>query len=72
MKFAASPLVVAIASVSGGGKTTAVEQLAEYLPHAKALYFDQFVFDGPTDMMAEFRQSDRWHSSHTPNSACDC
>lgn len=52
MKSPASPLVVAIAAVSGGGKTTVVEQLAAHLPHAKALYFDHYQFEGPEDIIA--------------------
>ncbi|WP_422123244.1 hypothetical protein DHX103_00075 [Planococcus sp. X10-3] len=51
MKSNALPFVVAIASVSGGGKTTAVERLTQVLPNAKALYFDQFDCEGPEDMM---------------------
>jgi len=39
------PLVVAIASVSGGGKTTITKQLQTALPHAEALYFDDYDYD---------------------------
>ncbi|MFD1030623.1 nucleoside/nucleotide kinase family protein [Metaplanococcus flavidus] len=51
MESIAAPFVIAIASVSGGGKTTAVESLTQVLPNAKALYFDQYDFAGPEDMM---------------------
>lgn len=46
-----TPLVIAIASVSGGGKTTVVRQLAQTLLKAKALYFDDYEFEGPTDIL---------------------
>ena len=51
MKSKASPFVVAIASVSGGGKTTTVAQLAQRLQNTKALYFDQYDCVGPEDIM---------------------
>src|SRR5665647_1112942 len=44
------PLVIAIAAVSGGGKTTITKQLNKILPMSKALYFDDYEFDGPDDM----------------------
>ena len=52
MKSEKLPFVVAIASVSGGGKTSAVEGLMQLLPNAKALHFDQYDLAGPEDMMA--------------------
>ncbi|TAA72682.1 nucleoside/nucleotide kinase family protein [Planococcus salinarum] len=51
MKSQASPFIVAIASVSGGGKTTAVAGLTHVLPNTKALYFDQYDCVGPEDIM---------------------
>lgn len=51
MKPIHSPSVIAIASVSGGGKTTAVERLANHLPNTQALYFDDYDFVGPSDLM---------------------
>lgn len=51
MKSKASPFVVAIASVSGGGKTTAVAGLTHVLPNTKALYFDQYDCAGPENIM---------------------
>ena len=51
MTSKASPFVVAIASVSGGGKTTAVAGIAHVLPNTKALYFDQYDCVGPEDIM---------------------
>lgn len=46
------PLVVSIASVSGGGKTTIISQLLKQLPKAKALFFDDYTFEGPHDVLA--------------------
>ncbi|MBP3962682.1 hypothetical protein [Paenibacillus lignilyticus] len=45
------PFVIAIAAVSGGGKTTLTEQLLERLAHAQALYFDDYDFEeSPEDI----------------------
>ena len=44
------PLVIAIAAVSGGGKTTITTQLNKILPRSKVLYFDDYDFDGLDDM----------------------
>jgi uridine kinase len=44
------PMVIAIAGVSGGGKTTIVTELQQKLPSAKALYFDEYDFkEAPED-----------------------
>ncbi|WP_112182501.1 hypothetical protein [Paraliobacillus zengyii] len=45
------PIVIAIASVSGGGKTTIVSHLNSSLPNVKALFFDDYEFDGPDDFI---------------------
>ena len=45
------PLVVAIAGVSGGGKTTIVKHLNEKLQNSKILFFDDYNFDGPDDII---------------------
>lgn len=42
-----APCVIAVASVSGGGKTTIVRQLIQQLPNAKAFFFDDYDFEGP-------------------------
>ncbi|MGK7378109.1 hypothetical protein ACSFXN_09765 [Planococcus sp. 1R117A] len=44
-------IVIAIASISGGGKTTVVEKLNEELPNSKALFFDEYDLEGPEDVM---------------------
>ncbi|MGV3465267.1 MAG: hypothetical protein ACO1OT_08240 [Heyndrickxia sp.] len=44
------PFVIAIAAVSGGGKTTVTKLLNEKLGNSKALFFDDYDFDGPDDM----------------------
>ncbi|MBM7714882.1 uridine kinase [Bacillus thermophilus] len=45
------PLVIAIAAVSGGGKTTVATQLNQSLQNSKILYFDHYNFEGPDDMI---------------------
>lgn len=45
------PIVIAIAAVSGGGKTTITSQLSQVLKNAKAIYFDDYDFDGPTNII---------------------
>ncbi|MCM3611159.1 hypothetical protein M4S82_07810 [Planococcus sp. MERTA32b] len=51
MKTKSSPKIIAIASVSGGGKSTAVANVTEQLGNAKALYFDDYDFQGPADIV---------------------
>ncbi|WP_010099077.1 hypothetical protein [Ornithinibacillus scapharcae] len=45
------PYIIAIAAVSGGGKTTIATKLADKLDKSKVLYFDDYEFDGPSDIM---------------------
>jgi uridine kinase len=45
------PLVIAISGVSGGGKTTIVKHLNKRLHNAKTLFFDDYNFDGPDDII---------------------
>ncbi|UTR12987.1 hypothetical protein MM300_13730 [Evansella sp. LMS18] len=45
------PLVIAISGVSGGGKTTITNHLREKLQDSKALSFDDYDFDGPSDII---------------------
>lgn len=46
-----SPLVIAISGVSGAGKTTITKQLHKRLHHSQALFFDEYDFEGPSDMI---------------------
>lgn len=39
------PIVIAIAAVSGGGKTTVINELKIRLPLSKAIYFDDYDFE---------------------------
>ncbi|MFE5317847.1 hypothetical protein ACFQ88_03955 [Paenibacillus sp. NPDC056579] len=48
------PKVIAIAAVSGGGKTTTVKELLNRLPNSKALYFDDYDFDGVPDDVCDW------------------
>ena len=43
MKKENLPLVVAIAGVSGGGKTTIANHLNERLQNSKTLFFDDYL-----------------------------
>ncbi len=45
------PLVISIAGVSGGGKTTITKELNERLYHSKTLCFDDYDFEGPVDII---------------------
>lgn len=51
MKKGKKPLVIAIAAVSGGGKTTIGKHLNEKLQNSKTLFFDEYDFDGPDDII---------------------
>lgn len=51
MKKRELPLVIAIAAVSGGGKTTIATHLNERLQNAKTLFFDEYDFEGPDDII---------------------
>lgn len=51
MKKGNIPLVIAIAGVSGGGKTIIAKHLNEKLHNSKILYFDDYDFDGPNDII---------------------
>lgn len=41
--------VIAIAAVTAGGKTTAVNEITRRLPNARSLYFDAYRFEGEVD-----------------------
>ncbi len=45
------PIVITIAAVGGGGKTTAIELLNKQLGNTKALFFDDYDFEGPSDLV---------------------
>ncbi|MCG7344675.1 hypothetical protein MHZ92_11040 [Sporosarcina sp. ACRSL] len=46
-----SPFVIAIAAVSGGGKTTITKLLNQKLYNSKILLFDDYDFNGPDDIV---------------------
>lgn len=37
--------IIAISSVSGGGKTAITNQLKQILPNSTSLHFDDYIFD---------------------------
>ncbi|WP_100407688.1 nucleoside/nucleotide kinase family protein [Bacillus solitudinis] len=45
------PIVIAIAAVSGGGKTTITTDLRGKLQNSKTLFFDDYDFNGPDDII---------------------
>lgn len=51
MKKGKLPIVIAIAAVSGGGKTTIATHLNESLQNSKILYFDEYNLEGPDDII---------------------
>lgn len=54
MNIEKRPRVIAIAAVSGGGKTTIVKQLNDKLMNSKALYFDDYDFDNCPDDICDW------------------
>lgn len=47
-------MVIAVAAVSGGGKTTVTKKLKERLPGAEALFFDAYEFEGAPENITEW------------------
>ncbi|GMK41299.1 hypothetical protein PCCS19_43550 [Paenibacillus sp. CCS19] len=45
------PIIIAIAAVAGGGKTTVASRLSQRLANAKALYFDEYDLEAPEDII---------------------
>ena len=43
------PFVISISSVSGGGKTAVTHALTKRLHKAKAIYFDEYDLEGPSN-----------------------
>lgn len=60
------PIVIAIASVSGGGKTTITSELKGKLRNCETLFFDDYDFDGPDDFVEWIDNGsnpDKWNLS---------
>jgi uridine kinase len=51
------PKVITIAAVSGGGKTTVINELKRRLPLSKAIYFDDYEFEEYPDDFFQWVQS---------------
>ncbi|RCW46360.1 hypothetical protein [Paenibacillus prosopidis] len=45
------PKIIAIAAVSGGGKTTITSRLSQVLNNSKTLFFDEYDLTGPDDII---------------------
>ncbi|MBU5345832.1 hypothetical protein [Paenibacillus lautus] len=45
------PKIIAIAAVSGGGKTTITSRLNQELNNSRAIYFDDYDVEGPEDII---------------------
>ncbi|KYG27717.1 hypothetical protein [Alkalihalobacillus trypoxylicola] len=45
------PRVIALAAVSGGGKTTITSKLQRIFPNSKTLFFDDYDLEGPEDII---------------------
>ncbi|CAM4337470.1 hypothetical protein L1N85_21805 [Paenibacillus alkaliterrae] len=45
------PFIIAIAAVSGGGKTSVVQLLNKELANSTALFFDDYDFEGPDNLI---------------------
>lgn len=58
------PITIAIAGVSGGGKTALVTHLAKHINNAEALFFDDYDLHGPEDVL---EWVDRGADSHEWN-----
>lgn len=55
------PITIAIAGVSGGGKTALTTHLATHTNNAKALFFDDYDLDGPEDVLEWIDRGARVH-----------
>ncbi|WP_394218755.1 hypothetical protein [Halobacillus trueperi] len=47
-------MVIAVAAVSGGGKTTITKKLKERLPGSEAFFFDAYEFEGAPENITEW------------------
>lgn len=59
------PIIIAIAAVSGGGKTTITTELSKHINNAKTLFFDDYDFDNCPDDICKWVDSgadyNAWH-----------
>ncbi|MET1171132.1 hypothetical protein [Paenibacillus amylolyticus] len=59
------PYIFAVSAVSGGGKTTMTNRLSELMKNSKALYFDDYEFEGePEDIckwVEDGSDSNQWN-----------
>ncbi|GGP11430.1 hypothetical protein [Oceanobacillus neutriphilus] len=46
-----NPFIIAVGGVSGSGKTTVSKDLSSKLGNAKTLFFDDYDFNGPSNII---------------------
>lgn len=51
MTINSRPQIIAVAAVSGGGKTTITSRLNQELNNSRAIYFDEYDLEGPEDII---------------------
>ncbi|MCY9664214.1 hypothetical protein M5X11_04380 [Paenibacillus alginolyticus] len=56
-----TPFVIAISAVSGGGKTTAIQLLNKRLTNSTALFFDEYDFEGPENLIEWVRRGGNYN-----------